>query len=39
MPIAIDRRRFLSLSAAGVALAGMPGLVRNAYAVAQGINV
>ena len=34
MPIAIDRRGFLRLSAAGVALAGMPGLVRRANASA-----
>jgi ABC-type nitrate/sulfonate/bicarbonate transport system substrate-binding protein len=32
MPIAIDRRRFLKLSAAGVALAGMSGLARRANA-------
>jgi ABC-type nitrate/sulfonate/bicarbonate transport system substrate-binding protein len=34
MPIAIDRRRFLRMSAAGVALAGMPGLVGRANAAA-----
>ena len=34
MPIKIDRRKFLGITAAGITFATMPGLVRRANAAA-----